>query len=301
MPPKSLATKDVPWCLLVLVTLATICHVCVLVGNYDTARGLEAIGKSTKGWSSVGLGLSHSLQHELDVSMMDMSNGLLQAINHTLRTSEILNTVTSLAGIVADHVATSHATKAITLLQEHMVLAGAPLGVLPGLLTSSVDKLLDKLMKKALDALDLLLRNIKPVLEEVGKFILKFGDRIQVYIETFSVTLDRVQKLFDQIMTSFSAHGIGEEQIREEVFNLFDVSDTGFVSKHDLKDVARLYEISAFRGKKADELLDKYDQDKDGRLNKHEFKMFVHDPTLPNSMPVVLRSYAKRLARSPAT
>lgn len=296
MASKALAKKDVPLCLLALVVLATSCHICVLIGNHATAKGLETMGRSTKGWSGIGLGISHSLQHELDVVMANMSDGLLKAINHTLQTSELLTTVTSLAGFAADHIAGSDATKAITLLQDHMSMAGAPLGLLPGLLISSADKLLDKLLKKAIEALDTLLETIKPVLQEVGKFIIKFGDRVQTVIETFSITLDGVQKLFDQIMGTISKHGSGEEELRAETFNLFDVSNTGFVNKQDLKDVASLYDMSMLRGDKSDELVDKYDQDDDGRLNKDEFKSFVHDPKLPNSMPVLLRSYAKRLA-----
>jgi hypothetical protein len=83
--------------------------------------------------------------------------------------------------------------------------------------------------------------------------------------------------------------------MRQDSFNLFDVSGTGFVNSQDLKDVARLYDISAFRGDKT-ELLGKYDEDRDGRLDRSEFHLFVHDKSLPNSMSVLLRSYAKRLA-----
>jgi hypothetical protein len=296
MAPKSLAKKDVPWCLLLLAALSTTCNICVLVGNYETAKGLEIIGKSTKGWSNVGLSISHSLQNELDVVMANMSDGLLKAINHTMHTSELLNTITALAGTAVDHMTTSDAAKAVTLLQQHMSSVGAPLGALPGLLTSSVDKLLDKLLKKAIVLLDNLLAKLKPVLTEVGKFIIKFGDRVQTVIEGFSVTLDRVQKLFDQVMASVAGHGTGEEEMQQQTFNLFDVSGTGFITNQDLKDTAKLYDISALRGAKPDELVDKYDQDHDGRLDGAEFRLFVHDPSIPNAMSVVLRSYAKRLA-----
>lgn len=298
---KSLKKKNVPWCLLFLVTCTTVCHITVLVGNYKFADTLEKVGSATSGWSGVGLRLSHSLQHELDEIMVNVSSGILDAINHTMHTSKILNTVTSLAGIAADHIEKSHATKAVALLQQHMVLAGGPLGLLPDLLTSSVDKLLDMLLKKAIDMLDLLMKKLKPVLEAVGRFIIKFGDKIQQVISGFSITLDNVQKLFDQVMSAVSSTGKGEAKLEHETFNLFDVSDTGSIGVKDLKNVAKIYSVSAFQGDKAEEMIKRHDKNGDGQIDRSEFNAFVNDPSLPNLMSVLLRSYAKRLAEEAAT
>lgn len=294
-PNKALVNKDIPCCLLLLVTLTMTCHFMVFQGNHATAKSIDGMGRSTKGWSGVGLEISKSLQEELDEVMVNMSNGLLQAINHTMHTSEVLQTVVSLAGMAADSMASHNATKAVKLLQVHMEASGSPLGLLPDLLTSSANKLMDAILKKAIDALDMLLDTIKPVLLDIGKFILKFGDEVQTVIEGFSITLDSVQKLFDQVMASVSSHGAGEDLLRHETFNLFDVSNTGFVTAADLKDVSTLYDVSAFRGSKADDLIKKYGGE-DKQMDKEEFKSFVHDPDLPNSMPVLLRTYAKHLA-----
>jgi hypothetical protein len=290
--------KNVPWCLLILVAISTTCNVLVLIGNYRTAESIDRIGQSTEGWSNIGLNISKSLQNELDTLMVNLSNKLLDGLNHTLQTSKILNTVIAAAASAADQIDGSQATKAVSLLQTHMVSAGGPTDVLPGLLNTAIDKLLDKLLQKATEMLDTLLLKMKPVLEQVGQFMMKFGDKVQNVVEGFSQTLDKAQKTFDQLMSQMSGGGTGEEEMLHETFNLFDVSNTGFINTQDLKDVATLYSVSAFAGNKSDELMAKYDQTNDSRLDTSEFASLVDDPSLTNVMSVLLRQYSKKLVET---
>mmetsp|Transcript_125578 Transcript_125578/g.217722 ORF Transcript_125578/g.217722 Transcript_125578/m.217722 type:complete len:1021 (-) Transcript_125578:236-3298(-) len=297
--------RQMPWCTISLVVLACTCQVCVLVGNMKTAGALEKIGESTAGWSGVGIDLSKSLRTELDEVMTNLTGMLTDTINHTLFVQDLLQTVLGLAGNATDSLMQSGATKAVLLLQEHVgskALDQQPepkesLGFAAAIV-NAVNQVLDMLMVQVRQAIADLMKKIKPALEQVGQFMVKFGDKIQTVIAGFSVTLDRVQKLFDQIMASAVGGGDEEQQavVQENTFTLYDVSNTGFVNKEDLKNIANLYGIPALQGKKSEELVDKYDQDGDGRLDKAEYALFSNDPDLPNVMAVVLRTYARRLS-----
>jgi hypothetical protein len=114
-------------------------------------------------------------------------------------------------------------------------------------------------------------------------------------IEGFSTTLDTVQKVFDQMMAHMS-QSQGLEAMLLDSYNLFDASNTGSISVADLKEVGQVYGITALVGKKAETLLTKYDNDKNGLLSRLEFALLVQDPAIPGAMAVVLRAYAKKLA-----
>jgi hypothetical protein len=173
------------------------------------------------------------------------------------------------------------------------VLAGGLSGMVAKSMTTSLAKLTGEVGKAIKKLLDML----KPALEQVGKFIIKFGAKVQDVIESFSVTLDRVQKTFDQIMASTAPKGANAEAMLHETFHLFDTTNTGTIEVVDLQNVAKIYNIPALQGNKSDDLVKKYDQDQSGDLNKHEFTLMLDDKNVPNLMSVVLRSFAKSLAQ----
>jgi len=287
-----LQRRQVPWCTIFLVVLAMISHSLVLVGNLSTVKALNDIGQSTNGWSNVGLGLSRSLQAELDAVMLNVTRQLTESITQTVHVQELLDVVVALAGNATDGATHANIVKEVALLQE----AGPLVGIIPELVTTALKRVLERLMQAVIDRLQKLLVILKPALEQIGKWMIQFGDRIRPVVQGFSVTLDKVQKIFDQVMSQMAIGASNADEMLHHTFTLFDVSNTGFVTANDLKDVARLYSITALQSNKSDELLRVYDDDKDHRLSSAEFALLVHDSSLPQAMPLVLRAFAKQLS-----
>jgi len=163
---------------------------------------------------------------------------------------------------------------------------------------SILELLMDSMMVQLDDALDMFLDIMEPALMKVGEWFVKFGDKVQAGIETFSTTIDAVEKLLDQIMAQSGAGGEGAEDMEYNTYNLFAVSNAEVgISVQDLQDVAQIYEITALQGAKSEEIHGKYDANQDAVLDTDEFHLFTADPTLPGVMAIVLRSYAKKLAQ----
>jgi hypothetical protein len=264
----------------------------VLVGNMQTGGAINNIGVSTGGWSGVGMDVSGSLQQELDEVMKNLTEKLTSAINHTLDATKSLDTVLGLAGDAAEALLGGDTNASVSLLQTHGL---GPEDALPGLITSSLNTVMDTLIDKVVDGLDLLMEKLKPALLKAGELIQKFGDKIMNIIESFSVTLDKAQKMFDQVMSQISGGEDMEERLLHETYGIFDVSSSGAVTAQDLKYTASLYNIPCLMGAKAEELVEKYDEDGSKDLDKKEFQMMCHDEALPDIMSVVLRSFAKTL------
>jgi len=250
--------KQVPWCTITLVSLIVLFHTIVLMGNMSTASAFGSVGTSTAGWSNVGLDLAESLENELEGVLKDVTSMLTSAIAQIMEVQNMLDFVVGFQAKSIDAVVRSNATKALVLLQAHgvmdtSVLAGGLSGMVAKSMTTSLAKLtgeVGKAIKKLLDVL-------KPALEQVGKFIIKFGAKVQDVIETFSVTLDRVQKTFDQIMASTAPKGANAEAMLHETFHLFDTTNTGTIEVVDLQNVAKIYNIPALQGNKSDDLVKK--------------------------------------------
>jgi hypothetical protein len=50
------------------------------------------------------------------------------------------------------------------------------------------------------------LQEITPALEQIGEWLMTFSSKVQAVIESFTTTMDRVQKIFDIIMASTSGN-----------------------------------------------------------------------------------------------
>lgn len=136
---------------------------------------------------------------------------------------------------------------------------------------------------------------IEPALNITGEFLYRFADKVQHFLEDFSKSLDRAQKVFDLIMNNFKGVGEGKEQMEYDTFNLFDVSGTGWISVDDLKEVSVMYDFPALAGEKAEELHKDYDVNQDGKIKEDEFSLLVEDDTVPGVMSEVLRQYSSKL------
>jgi len=263
---------------------------------------MNAIGSSTGGWSRVGLGLGRSLQEELAMVMDNVSEQLVDTINQTMAANDMIEVVLSVVGAEADQ-------ESEALLQMHAAqlpfLEGytdrdphADTGfgsALPAVITSSVGAVLENVMGRLVEMLDHFLVIIRPALEQVGEWILEFGDMIQNFVEGFSTTMDRVEGIFNELMSSLNGAGEGKEEMEYDTFTLFDASNSGGITAEDIADVARLYSITAFEGNAGAELHAEYDADGDGDVDEQEFSLLVEDERIPNIMSTVLRSYARRL------
>eukprot|EP00928_Gymnodinium_smaydae_P034783 TRINITY_DN2457_c1_g1_i1.p1 TRINITY_DN2457_c1_g1~~TRINITY_DN2457_c1_g1_i1.p1 ORF type:complete len:1058 (+),score=209.68 TRINITY_DN2457_c1_g1_i1:54-3176(+) len=319
MAPVKIPEREVPWCSLFLVVGAIICHSCVLVGNYKTASAMQVIGDSSAGWSRVGLGLSRSLRSELDVKMEELSEKLLDSLKEIPAVQNTMDTVLSLLGSAVDGPGTNASKDdgaSMMLLQtsngkafpspQHIELlqAGGIIQQLKGdnssalvpILTDTLEDLVKDGVQLISSAVLKLWEKLKPTLERVGEWILKFGHKIQDAVDSFTTSMDKVQKMIDQLMSQLNGQGGNEEVMLEQTFNLFDVSGTGSVTVSDLESVSKLYSITALQGAKPQELVDKYDADGSGDLSRDEFALFVQDASVPKIMANVLRTYAQRLS-----
>mmetsp|Transcript_71778 Transcript_71778/g.185141 ORF Transcript_71778/g.185141 Transcript_71778/m.185141 type:complete len:1100 (-) Transcript_71778:193-3492(-) len=295
-----------PWCTVALVLGALFCQICVLMGNVMMAEAMNELGKSTAGWSRVGLGVARSLREELDIRMTNVSSMLLESLEHVTVVQESLDMMVSLVGNTTDEaIAKSpelsllqkEGPHALALLQGHQSNDSTKvIEALTPVVISAVHNVLAEVSEKVFALLDELMVKLKPALEQVGKWILQFGDKIQAGIDAFSATLDKVQKLFDQIMAKLNGKGNNEDELLEQVFHLFDVSGNGFVETTDLHEVAELYSITALAGNLSEELVKKYDTSGDFQLDQEEIRAFMNDPRIPGAMSMVLRTYARRLS-----
>merc|ERR1719217_48395 len=209
----------------------------------------------------------------------------------------MIDLITGFQSKSIDVVMSSDAAKALVLLEAHGIMDSDHTNGVAGLITKSMTNSVDKLSGSIRDAMKGLLDKLKPALIQVGKFILKFGEKVQQIIESFSVTLDRVQKVFDQVMASMSGKGPNEALMMHQTFHMFDAMNTGAVTVDGLIDVGHLYDIPALQGSKSAAIIKKYDRDHSGDLNHEEFLMFVHGGDIPSVLSVVLRSFAKSLAK----
>lgn len=280
--------EDLPLCTIFLVVCAVAAHTFVLLGNWKTSEAMESIGQSTHGWSSVGVGLAHSLHTELDEAMANVTSKLIHTIESIMEAQESLNQVLKFFGVEVDSTLKKH----VSLLQTQGATDIAVVGIMDAIIKAfkvlphfqDTTVLMTKFMKMA-----------KPILYQVGDWISSFADKIQAGMEAFGNTVDVVQKLFDQVMAQLKG-GTGADRMLQQTFNLFDVEHTGFVTVGCLHSVADLYSVQAVAGKKGMQLLDKYDENGDHRLNRNEFANFADDASVPKIMAVVLRQYTKKLS-----
>ncbi|CAJ1415318.1 unnamed protein product, partial [Effrenium voratum] len=302
----SLTSPTTPWCTIFLVVGSLVFNALVLYGNTMTSSALKEVGESTRGWSNVGNGIASSLKTEIDVVMNNVSIMLLDSLEHVSGAQGQLEMVLSMVGNETDNAVAKHPE--LSLLQEHGPEKGLALlqekhgkneshvEALVPLVLTAVHQVLEVVMSKVSEGLHTLMIKIKPALIQVGKWIQQFGAKVQAGLEDFSLTLDKAQKMFDQVMAQMKGTANNSDQMMFETWPIFDDDGSGSVSATELSNVGDWFSISALQGKKAPELVKKYDTSGDGTLERKEFHALVNDPSIPGSLSVILRKYAKRLA-----
>jgi len=286
--------KEIPWCTAFLCGMAILCHLMVLIGNLKTSAAVHGIGSSIKGWSDVGLGVAEALHEELDELLSNVTSQLTDAINRTIQTQEMIDNVLAMMGGTA---ATAGATalQRVALLQSDGHEVGNPFGMIMDFVSTALKQLPN--FQQALTSLQAMMENLKPALMQVGIWVETFADKVQATVETFGTTMDRVQKIFDSLMSRLSSDaGENADVMQHETFNLFDVDASGQISEDDLQNCADLYAMNALKGEKGKELIEKYDSNGDGEIDLEEFPLLVEDESIVGIMAVVLRAYAKRLS-----
>jgi len=325
--PMSKRIKDgcyaLPWCNLFLVSAAITAHTLVYMGNLATASTFSAIGSSTSGWANVGLSMSSSMTLEIEDAMSKtvyvLTDALRMAVelendmdlllgttgNSTEKAiatfqkarSEKLHNDLVVFAVTEDKKAISNSTNASLVSMahgDHDTVAVPDVSALRDAVTKEVAYAVEKLkigLRKFFEV-------IKPGLLQAGKWLVSMGAKIQGFIEQFSQTIDKVQKIFDQVMAKV-AEGPppgSRDRLRYETYNIFDISKgSAGISAHDIQEVSNLYGITALNGNKGTEMLNKYDKDNNGLLDEDEYDHFVEDPDLPDVMAYVIRVFAKRL------
>mmetsp|Transcript_39147 Transcript_39147/g.92102 ORF Transcript_39147/g.92102 Transcript_39147/m.92102 type:complete len:919 (+) Transcript_39147:117-2873(+) len=278
--------RELPACSLCLVVAVLVCHCIVLAGNLATARSLEIIGASVTGWSDVGLALGSSLNSELDPGMANVTTQLTSAAQQILTVQEEMDSVLMIIGQSTDDASSS-------LLDE---VAGTALAGPEKSVRDAVRAKVKQHTQKLEEAVEELLRILRPALQKVGEWLVSFGDQLQGSVEAFSVTIDKVQKLFDNLMVHFAPVAGDSEELEYDTFNLFDVDGDGIITIFDLRNVSAFYGIEALQGEKSTELVHAHDSNGNGVIDEEEFHDLVTDDSIYGAMAIVLRQYAKLLS-----
>mmetsp|Transcript_85439 Transcript_85439/g.226922 ORF Transcript_85439/g.226922 Transcript_85439/m.226922 type:complete len:896 (-) Transcript_85439:26-2713(-) len=280
--------KEVPYCTIFLVAGTIACHLMVLIGNLSTATMLHGFGHSTSGWANVGTSLSTAMHKELEPDMDKVASFLSDTIGKVSQIESGIDIVLSDSGSRLDAALAAKTFENITKVD-----LGDYRDKLLAKLKPHVEKLLDRVHEIVVQFIDI----ISPALNKMREWLHSFGEKIQGALEEFGTTIDRVQKLFDQVMAKLSpTAGSNEDDMLLNTYALINTNNDATVDAADLRSVARLYGISALAGSKADDLFKEYDADGKGGLDKDEYALFVHDPSIPGIMTLMLRTYAKQLS-----
>jgi len=291
------------------------CHVMVLLGNLMWCDSFDTMGDSTQGWSRVGQGLGRGVHDDIDAEMVNVSDRIVEAIEQTQYTFEVIEEVLSEISLKTDHIVTWAISQSAYYRSSSWMLKvqeldtsvqspwiDAPDGLDEASIRRRIAEHINETSYNYTETiaveLDTLMEILEPALWIVGDWLVTFGDEVQAGLQQATVSLDKVQKLFDSIMEQLNGRAGGDDKdiMVEQTFALFDVSGTGQISVQDLQDVSDLYSIGALEGDKAQEMVDDYDYDQDKEINYNEFQDFVEDDKLDNIMSTVLRVYAERLA-----
>lgn len=299
--------RTIPWCTIILVLGTLSSNFLVFLGNQWTSDAFRQIGLGTKGWSNVGLGIAESLREELDEKMNNVSAMLLEALERVQSTQDGLDQVLSMAGNQTDEAINNSAElsllemhgpeQGLALIQELHGKNSSHVANLTPVIINAVVEVIELVFAKVNTTMFALMDKLKPALIQVGKWVSKFGAKVTNGLEEFSQTLDKAQKIFDQVMKQLNKDaGKNEEEMLYQTFPLFDADGSGSVQVEELLDVGAWYSISALRGKKPAQLMKKYDTSGDGSIDKSEFFALVNDPSITGSMSIILRRYARKLA-----
>lgn len=318
--------KQIPWCTLLLVAATITCNILVLIGNLDASNAFGDIGSSTGGWSGVGLGAGNAVDEQLTQEMSNVSTELTNMIIKIETIQTEVDNLISVAGGAADDANSDVADTQKEIKEIHaksrieatraVAPAGGTIDGVPAIVVdeakTEVEKLLLKKFKATLkkakakikaamvpanEKLKELLYFATPALGMIINWTSSFGPQIMNGIQQFGTVLDKVQKIFDEIMQKMKGKNLAyKPYMLYNTFHLFAPEGTGGITEQDIQNVASEYQITALAGAKGESLFLKYDQNHDAMLDMEEYSQLVEDNSVPMLMSTVLRYYAKSLA-----
>mmetsp|Transcript_33018 Transcript_33018/g.77172 ORF Transcript_33018/g.77172 Transcript_33018/m.77172 type:complete len:1009 (-) Transcript_33018:98-3124(-) len=170
---------------------------------------------------------------------------------------------------------------------------------LPGLEAAIGGEALHKAMHHQITDLSTLIHQfmdiLRPVLQQIGRWIVTFGERLQGVLESFSTTIDKVQKIFDDLTQMLGGRGDFEQMVYD-TYTIMDADNSGNISVVDLINASGFYNIESLQPRNAARMVQRHDTDGDNELNEEEYRTFVNDDAVPGIMSVALREYAKLLS-----
>merc|ERR1719446_453798 len=164
-------------------------------------------------------------------------------------------------------------------------------------LKEAIEEKVKAVVKKLSDNVDVFWKMMKPALLQVGKWLHSMGKKMQGFIEQFSQTLDKAQKIFDQVMAKLSSPDPVKQKMVFNTFNIFDVQHRQAISVNDVAETSSLFGVTALSGEKGAEWHKKWDLNHDGFLEIDEYSLAVDDASVPGMMSYVLRIFAKKLSK----
>jgi hypothetical protein len=260
------------------------------------SSAIEDMGRSVGGWADVGTGVADALHDELDEMLANVTDDLTDAINRTLVVQDMIDSLLSTMG--SESMATALlAVNHVSLLHAKGSSVGNPMEMVIEFVIKALTNL--PTFQQALETFQAMLAAMKPALMQVGVWVETFADKVQATVEMFGTTMDRVQKLFDSVMSKVSPDaGEGADVMQHDTFNLFDTDGSGSISPEDLDSCGDIYALPAIKGDKGKELIEKYDANGDGEIQPElEFPLLTEDPSIVGITATILRAFAKRLSQ----
>merc|ERR1740117_1120016 len=143
----------------------------VLNGNMMTSAAIGDMGKSVKGWSDIGMSVSNALHVELDALLGNVTDQMTEAIQTTIDTQEMVDSMLSQMGESTEAAALIEVKK-LSLIQGQVVhketgeVVQDPMDAVMG----TIMKMLGSLpaFQGGLANLQDMMQNIKPALLQVG-------------------------------------------------------------------------------------------------------------------------------------
>jgi hypothetical protein len=258
MEHKAQRHREVPWCAIFLVSVAVIAHTITLIGNLETAETFRTIGKATGGWSDVGLGVSESMIYEMEMLMDKTAKLLTEGLEKIIAMDTMMAFVLGSAGNITQQGINLLASGDIQAIHDWIdnpvAFTEMTINDVPGIpmhpmthdgtklfsveeadkqkleqlkkpLKEAIDSKVRAVVKKLSDGVDEFWKIMKPSLLQVGKWLHSMGKKMQGFIEQFSQTLDKAQKIFDQVMAKLSGPDPIKEKMVFNTFNIFDVQN----------------------------------------------------------------------------
>eukprot|EP00971_Amphidinium_carterae_P272862 5415534-Amphidinium_carterae.1 len=255
------------------------------------------MGSSVTGWSRVGLALGDSLGGELDVGMSNVSTQLTETLAQIDVVQEEMDGVLLAIGKDTDDASIAFlAEGADDTAQSSVAFYSTAGGVNRTVSRSNLNANIKRHMQPLERAVEKLFGHLKLALKQVGEWLVSFGDKVQGSVEAVSVTVDKVQKLFDNLMAHFAPTVAYSEELEYDTFNLLDVDGDGAISVSDLQNVSAFYGVEALQGSKSSALIESHDSNGDEVIDKDEYTSLVQDESIPGLMAMVLRQYARQLS-----